>query len=454
MRIREGITIPQPLGESTLDSVGFTVYRGTLTQNTMTLAQNMLQAYKAGSTISRVVNQIVEQVMADGNIAPAIQAPEKISEPLQGWWNSESITHLLRQSFKEYLLSGEVWLYVPRRNKKEGVKVYTLVPWYINTVEGTSARAWSKASYVNAKTGENYPLTPENTVFVAHDALFGELRGITPFASLYFATQTYEDWLQGRIRINRLSGNIIGKMHFPDLESAASSLLNARVVHDPDGDYLEVDGPVEIPKPGTMAVLIGEGSDFQLVTPNVGASTAKDDGEAIWRMVIEATRLPEFLSGWGRGVNVATARVQYPFAVRMMLALRDEFDDAIQMMVRLVLQRFAQNRIIPPTWRDDNGNEWTPATVPVHISWPEVRELDFDAISRTVLELLKLQVIDPSAGLYMLGWSKDELEQIAMANEAVGGATDPSKIAQTIQEALNAWLEQKLNEGAPDTSAD
>lgn len=430
---------PEVLREA-LDTIGFSVFRQALVANPPDLAQKMYSLYRVSSTIHRVINQVVEQVMADAEIKPVISAPDNISQLIEDWWMNNHGVHLIRRSFKEFLLSGEVWIYVPRTKKKEGVKAHLLVPWNINTIEGYSAHDWMKAQYIDADTGQALTLDPENAVFIAHDALFGGMRGITPFTSLFFAVQTYEDWLQGRVRINRLAGNVIGKMRFSSVEEAANSLPNASMREDDGEMILDITGPVQIPPSGTMAVLIGEESDFDLITPRVGASNAKEDGEALWRTVIEASRLPEFLSGWGRGVNVATARVQYPFAVRMMLALRDEFGDAIKDMIRLMLRRLVEHRIIPPTWKDEDGRTWTPETVAVHLTWPDIRELDFDAISRTVLGLLQQGVIDTSVALHLLGWEPEELERVA----AQEGKVDVDKVGQILGEALDAWLERQL----------
>jgi len=407
------------------------------------IGANLWREYPADSTINRTINQVVEQATGDGHARPTIDY-QPVRDALIGWWKQERFDLRIRPTFKEYLLSGEQWHYVPLR--KDGrIRLRSLVPWGIFQIVGHDWTDWESASY-RFGNQEIANLTPLNTAFFAHDALFSSLRGLTPFATMAFGARRYRRFLDGRERVNRLAGTVTGEFNFENLADAAAVLgwpLDDQGIPQPKTVYL--------PEEGTVAVTIGA-SKFQLMAPSVNAGGADPDAQRFYLRLIEGGRLPEYASGNGANVNVATATVQYPFAVRFILSMRDEFEYAMTESLRLVLTRMAALGMIPTTWtatRADGTTEVeTPQTATITWSFPEIRELDFQAHFDSVLALIEKNLLADERAMEMLGYdpetdmpSPEEREARRAATLGMLQQVGQNAGAQPGDDATNAGLE-------------
>lgn len=382
--------------------------------NSVDLGRHLHFLYRTNPTFSRVVNQFAEQSFANAYVAPVLRNPG-IQEVISDWWVKNRWEKKVLRAYKQYLVSGEFWIYIPRTRRRE-FKGRILIPWQITSITGFEPEDWESATYhhgPNADDSVPLTLTPENTCFVPHDAMFDSLRGVSPFASMWFALQRYDRWLEGRERINKRSGNVVGHMHFNTVEDAGRALGWKK---DESGAF--VPQMVKMPQEQSVVITAGEGADFKLLTPQVGGRDAMEDGQAFYNATIEASRLPEYFSGNGNNVNVATARVQYPVAVRAIMALRDEFDDAIEMMIRLLLRRLANAKVISEEWPvtlpDGSTAMETPETAVMEMSWPEMRELEFDKEFEALDRLHDKGLLTDESLLRQLGYDPD----VVMPDEA------------------------------------
>ena len=360
------------------------------------------QAYSNDPIVNRTINQVVEHAVGDSTIRPNL-ANDAITEALDAWWTRERMGLRISPAFKQWLISGEQWHYVPLRRDTR-IRLRELVPWRVAEIEGHHWTDWEQARY-NAPGGEEITLTPDNTTFFAHDAIFGNLRGLTPFATLAFSTRRYARFLDARERVNRLAGTVTGELNFENIQDAAAVLgwpTDEQGNPKPQTVYL--------PEEGTIAVTVGN-SRFQLAVPSVNSGGAEFDAQRFYLRTVEGGRLPEYTSGNGANVNVATAQVQYPFAVRFILALRDEFESAMNATVSLVLARMVALGFIPNQWtatRQDGSTEIeTPDSCRIAWSFPEVRELDFRAHFDSVITLVDKNLLHEERAMQLLGYDPD-----------------------------------------------
>lgn len=365
------------------------------------IAARLWQEYATESTINRNINQIVEQVTGDATVRPRLDN-EVIDQAFHAWWNRERMPLRVNSSFKEFLISGERWPYVPMRRSGR-IPLRDLTPWNVTEITGRAWHDWDKATYRDREA--EITLTPESTAFYAHDALFGNLRGLSPFCTMAFEARRYRAFLDGRERVNRTAGIVTGHLKFDNIEDAASVLGWKR--DDQGNPKPEV---VYLPEEGTVVVTIGE-ADFQLLTPSVNAAGADPDGQRFYLRMVEAGRLPEYASGNGANVNVATATVQYPFAVRFMLAARDEFEYSMNDALRIVLQRMQALNYIPQSWvatrSDGTTATESPETAEFTWTFPEVRELNWNDHFEAIMTLVQRNLLDDERAMELLGYDPD-----------------------------------------------
>jgi hypothetical protein len=419
------------------------------------IAAALWSAYTSDPVVHRTVNQVVEQALSDSTIRPAAMN-DLITDAIHAWWRQERMGLRTAPMFKQWLLSGEQWHYIPMRRDAR-IRLRELVPWRVTEIVGHHWTDWEKATY-EASGEERLTLTPDNTIYIAHDALFGALRGLTPFCTLAFAARRYARFLDSRERVNRLAGTVTGELNFENIADAAATL---KWPLDDTGN--PIPQPVYLPEEGTIAVTIGQ-SRFALMVPQVAAGGADPDGQRFYLRAVEAGRLPEYAGGNGRNANVATAQVQYPFAVRFMLGLRDEFENALTETVRLVLTRMARLGLIPSQWTatlpDGRTETETPATATITWSFPEVRELDFQAHFDSIIALVERHLLTDERAVELLGYdpktdmpSPEERERrrsmmftrTAPADDGDEGegeesAPTPTMIEQAVRSAMHGLL--------------
>ena len=430
----------------TLDLLAITNYavEYLYSNNSVALAQQLWILYKQNPTFSRVINQFEEQSFADAYVIPQTRN-EGIQDRIQEFWVTNKWTRKNHRAFKQFLISGEHWVYMPKtrvRGRSPVIKARILTPWDVSQVEGYEPEDWESASY--SKVGETIKLNPQNTCYVPHDALFDTLRGVSPFSSMYFSIMRYHRWLEGRERINKVAGNVVGHMHFDTPEDAGRTLGWKK---DADGNYIPES--IKMPKDGTIVITAGEDATFQILTPQVRGGEASDDGQAFYNQTIEASRLPEYFSGNGNNVNVATARVQYPVAVRAIMALRDEYSDAVQEMIRLYLRILADAGEISDEWTVTNADESTstetPETATIELSWPQMRELEFKEEFEAMNTLHDKGLLRDEYFLRQLGYDPD------LAIPTGDEAAPPSEsIRQTALEEVKALLRKEYGHAFAD----
>lgn len=413
--LRETYTPPAAEDFEQAIGAGLSIWDGLFALHPEFLAKRLSEYYRTDALFSRTINQIAEQAMAEWEPRPTLAGASGTF--LAQWWAESGMAQKFERVFKEFLIAGEIWCYLPLRN---GVPMPRfLVPWQIEEIESLTGEAddWTSARYlpgaISQTTGNRFlEITPSNTYYYAHDAIFANTRGTPPFGAMAPALERYRRWLTSRERITRMAGKVLGHLIFPTVEDAVASL----------GWHRSNDGglepkPIKLPTDEAMVVTIGNGSDFRLVVPSVGGGDAAADGRAFYLQVIEASRLPEFMSGDGSNVNVATARVQYPFAVRSIIALRDSFSRAMAGICRLALERLGQ-----------------PTTEPITFEWPEMRELDYDLEANVLFQLYDRGLVAAQEVLSQLGYA-------GSAPGAVPPAAAAEAAKQAVESAVTAYLE-------------
>jgi hypothetical protein len=396
-------------------SAGLSIWDGLYALHPEYLSKRLSEYYRTDPLFSRTINQIAEQAMAEWEPEPTLAGSSGAA--LTQWWTESGMARKFERVFKEFLIAGEIWCYLPL---KDGVPMPRfLVPWQLEGVVSPTGEAedWTSARYLpGAVDAANrvLDLTPKTTYYYAHDAMFASTRGVPPFGAMAPALERYRRWLTSRERITRMAGKVLGHLVFPTAEDAVASLGWRR---SNDGG-LEPK-PIKLPTDEAMVVTIGNGSDFRLVVPSVGGGDAAADGRAFYLQVIEASRLPEFMSGDGSNVNVATARVQYPFAVRSILALRDSFSRAMAGVCRLALERI--------------GRPITPSEQIV-FDWPEMRELDYDLEANVLFQLYDRGLVAAQEVLSQLGYT-------GSAPGAVPPAAAAEAAKRAVESAVTAYLE-------------
>ena len=413
--LKEAYTPPAPEDFEQAISAGVSIWDGLFALHPEFLAKRLSEYYRTDALFSRTINQIAEQALAEWEPKPTLAGAA--GKALSQWWETAQMGRKFERIFKEFLIAGEIWCYLPLKSGVPAPRF--LVPWQIEGVESQTGEAedWTSARYLpGAETGSQnsrlLEITPSNTYYYAHDAIFANTRGTPPFGAMAPALERYRRWLTSRERITRMAGKVLGHLIFPTVEDAVASLGWRRAN---DGG-LEPK-PIKLPTDEAMVVTIGNGSDFRLVVPSVGGGDAAADGRAFYLQVIEASRLPEFMSGDGSNVNVATARVQYPFAVRSILALRDAFSRAMAGVCRLALERMGQA-----------------TTEPITFDWPEMRELDYDLEANVLFQLYDRGLVAAQEVLSQLGYT-------GSAPGAVPPAAAAEAAKRAVESAVTAYLE-------------
>lgn len=396
---------------SAVDMLALSYYytRAYKAQNPVALGQEMYQLFKRDSMVNRTINQYTEQAFADAYIRP-MMFNSVVQRELDAFWRNEKWHRKIWRGYKQYAICGEQWVFMPlRRNRTVGGRI--LVPWQISNLRAYEVEDWIEADYgggVLTEIEKDTPmkLKPWNTAYFAHDAMFDSLRGMSPFVSLYFAVDRYNRWLDARERLVRVASNVVGHMHFASMEDAGKSLG-----WDTDASGNFIPKEVSLPNEGTIAITVGEAAEFKVVVPQVHSGDAEADGRAFYNHANEATRLPEYFSGDGRQVNVATAKVQYPIAIRSILSLRDFYNEALIEMVRVLLRRLVKVGVLPEQWTatmpDKTTVQETPETATIEFTWPEIRELDFEDLFNSFTWLYQQGLLDGDWLLQYFGYDPD-----------------------------------------------
>lgn len=415
-------------------------------ENPVLLSSHMWNLYKQDSMVNRTINQYTEQAFADAYVKPLV-FNSVIQQEVDRWWNENKWKRKIWRGYKQFAITGEQWVYMPARaNRTLGGRLLT--SWNVAQVTGFEPEDWTSAFYGGSNAAQLQDdtvtkLTPKNTSYVANDAMFESMRGVTPFVSLYFGVDRYRKWLDARERLTRVASNIVGHIHFATIEDAAASLGWEK---DSKGTFTPKE--VAMPNDGTVAVTIGEGASFQVLVPDTHGGDAEADGRAFYNQANEGTRLPEYWSGDGRQVNVATAKVQYPVAIRSILSLRDFYTEALSDMIRLLLTRLVAMGVISDTWIAvmPNGDrvEQTPESAIVEFTWPEIRELDYSDLFSTFTWLHDQQLLSGDWLLRYFGFDPEIVKPDPNEVENGGEAEPPE--TDSPDEGLRATARAELKE--------
>lgn len=433
-----------------LATLGLSRMLAHYTDNPQELSRQMFQMFIEQSSVQRTVNQFTEQMLADADVKPTARN-KTVDKTVQAVWEARRMSQRLPALFKMFLISGEHWCFEPKTS--EGFQFRFLTPWEITRVKGRDATTWEEADYTDRgpdTKAETLKLTPANTSFYAHDALFSNLRGMPPFASLYFATLRHKRFLDIREKVNRLSAFVSGMIKFATLDDAGSAFGWSK---DSQGNY--IPKPVRIPESGTLALLFGQIADMKLMTPDVKGGDAEPDGKAFKAEQTEATRLPEFMNGNGQNVSVATAKVQYPLAVRAMMALRDAFTEALTQDFRLLLRRMADKGMLASSWRATTADGTTvietPETAEFSWSWPDISTLDHDSFFNMLTTLFDKALITDDVLLQSLGYTPDDVKPQVQDDDG-GDDSEEGKLItiplERLKEAMRTVLAETLKEAA------
>lgn len=433
-----------------LATLGLSRMLAHYTDNPQQLSRQMFSMYVEQPSVGRTINQFAEQVLADADVRPTARN-KTVDKTVQAIWEGRSMSQRLPALFKMFLLSGEHWCFTPKT--REGYQFRFLTPWQVTRVKGRDAVTWQEADYEEpgdeTTKAETLTLLPKNTAFYAHDALFSNLRGTPPFASLYFATLRHKRFLDIREKVNRLSSLVTGSIRFATMDDAGSALGWTR---NSKGDYSPK--PVRIPESGSIAVLIGEKAAFNLMTPEVKGGDAEPDGNSFKGEQTEATRLPEFFNGDGSNVSVATAKVQYPIAARAFSALRDAFTEALTQDFRLLLRRMADAGLIADSWRavtpDGKVVVETPESLELDWSWPEIVTLDAEAHFDVLTALFDKALITDDVLLQALGYDPAAVKPSAQADDNPGDEVESvlSVSLEQVRAAMRGVLSESLRQAA------
>lgn len=174
-------------------------------------------------------------------------------------------------------------------------------------------------------------------------------RGVSFFQGLGKYITEYEQWLEDRIKINKIRHiwNVV-----------AEPIAGTTPISDLKGKFADTtrDAPLggeknkKVTKPGS--ILYTKGIRWDLKSLNINASDTADDGRAIQLMIAIGTNFPEYvIRGDASNANYASTMVSESPFVRAMESWQDFVEKIFQTIFKRVIEQGITNGDIPKTYK-------------------------------------------------------------------------------------------------------
>jgi hypothetical protein len=206
---------------------------------------------------------------------------------------------------------------------------------YLYRPAGPAGRAGELASG-GAAAGEWLPAAE-----VAHFAInktSNTLRGRSDLAPVLRWLRRYSEWLNDRVRQNRLKGAFVYDVAVTGADNAYLQRMRA--------EYGQA------PAPGTV-LFHNEKEVWQAIQPQIGAADVRDDGRALRLMIAAGAGVPEHYLGEGGNVNRATAAEMGLPAIKRMQRRQETLRHVVATLCgRVVTEAVRAGRLGPRVRRE------------------------------------------------------------------------------------------------------
>jgi hypothetical protein len=174
-------------------------------------------------------------------------------------------------------------------------------------------------------------------------------RGVSFFQGLGKYITEYEQWLEDRIKINKLRHiwNVVAE---PTAGNTNISDLKGKFADTTKNNPLDGEKDKKVTKPGS--ILFTKGIKWDLKSLNINASDTADDGRAIQLMIAIGTNFPEYIiRGDASNANFASTMVSESPFVRAMESWQDFVEKIFQTIFKRVIEQGIANGDIPKTYK-------------------------------------------------------------------------------------------------------
>jgi hypothetical protein len=238
-------------------------------------------------------------------------------------------------------------------------------------------------------------------------------RGRSIFEPVFKYMSYHEDWLKDRVVLNKVRNAIALVRH---LDNATRT--EGLAIRDQTKDVSNPNRTkrAQAFRPGTI-INAGPGVRYEMLSANLGASDAAQDGRNILLAIAVGIGFPEmFLTGNFENANYSSSlTAQNPF-VREFEDWQDYLGYYLRILIRNVLQEGINNGML---------NKAT--SVKVKVDWPPLRYEDLVAMTQALGQLFLNEVISKHTYATRLGFDYEEEKEMRekeAADEAEAGGDE------------------------------
>ena len=224
----------------------------------------------------------------------------------------------------------------------------------------------------------------DKVIHVKVNNVSNHTRGLSELYRVLRWLDAYERWLEDRASINRARGTFAFLRKVPAVPSRASGPFET----DSSGKYV-------VPKPGSILV-VHEGEDWQVLSPEIGADDAREDGRAIKLMIAAGSGIFEHYFGDPSTGNLATAR-------SMELPMLRKFEDRQRLFENVfgkIFQRVIEAGVAAGTIPADADRS-------VDINFPPIMPEDIALLTDTLISQIESGLISKDSARRMIPWIAD-----------------------------------------------
>jgi len=240
--------------------------------------------------------------------------------------------------------------------------------------------------------------------------------------------EEYDIWLQTRIKLNRALSAFVywlqmGNDNKTDINTWQQKLIDF-ATYDTNGNLIETF-------PSGQPIVTGKSMTLHVLSPDIGASKASEDGRKILLMTAVALGLPEFMLSDGENANLATTTSQMSPMIKLMEmdqeAIRLMFKQIFNKALTLGIEAGTIEEQYPIKIQNDDGSieEITkPALELYDLIMPEIAASDVAELATAVRDLVQYEVLSRETSCTMLGYEWD-IEKDKITNEKKQGFVSP-----------------------------
>ncbi len=224
----------------------------------------------------------------------------------------------------------------------------------------------------------------EDILHVKVNNVSNRKRGLSELYRVLPWLDAYERWLEDRLTINRARGAFVFLRKVP----AAADRVGGPFNVDSSGKY-------QVPKPGSILV-VHEAEDWEVLSPNIGADDAKEDGRALKLMIAAGSGIFEHYFGDPSTGNLATTR-------SMELPMVKKFEDRqrqFEGVFRDIYQRVVDAGIAAGTLPPDVDKT-------IDVSFPPIVPEDVALLTKTLIEQVVAGLLSKDSARRMIPWIDD-----------------------------------------------